>query len=144
MGVPARYVEGYCIPLSVMSEGQGVDAEYSQWYQGPSQVTEEGVLMVNVTDAQAHAWVEIYLEGYGFVPFEVTPPDFMDETPLNFNFGGAASSSFSRILENSTSARAKPIPEKVPKIIESITPRALSALIVSAPSTAQLVVISGK
>lgn len=100
MGVPARYVEGYCIPLSVMSEGQGVDAEYSQWYQGPSQVTEEGVLMVNVTDAQAHAWVEIYLEGYGFVPFEVTPPDFMDETPLNFNFGGLFENLFNAQLPN--------------------------------------------
>lgn len=88
MGIPARYVEGYCIPLSTMSEGQGVDANYDEWFQGPNQVAEEGVLTVNVTDAQAHAWVEIYLEGYGFVPFEMTPPDFMDETPINFDFGG--------------------------------------------------------
>lgn len=102
MGVPARYVEGYCIPLSVMSEGQAVDAEYSRWYQGPSQVTEEGVLMVNVTDAQAHAWVEIYLEGYGFVPFEVTPPDFMEETPLNFDFGGLFGNLFGTQLPNTS------------------------------------------
>lgn len=88
MGIPARYVEGYCIPLSTMSEGQGVEANYDEWFQGPNQVAEEGVLTVNVTDAQAHAWVEIYLEGYGFVPFEMTPPDFMDETPINFDFGG--------------------------------------------------------
>ena len=87
MGIPARYVEGYCIPLSVMSEGQPVNENYADWYQGPSQVGEEGVLTVDVTDAQAHAWVEIYLEGYGFVPFEMTPPDFMDETEANFNFG---------------------------------------------------------
>lgn len=88
MGIPARYVEGYCIPLSVMSEGQPVDENYAEWYQGPSQITEEGVLSVNVTDAQAHAWVEIYLEGYGFVPFEMTPPDFMDEAEEGFDFGG--------------------------------------------------------
>ena len=98
MGIPARYVEGYCIPLSVMSEGQAVNAPYSEWYQGPTQVTEEGVLTVDVTDAQAHAWVEIYLEGYGFVPFEMTPPDFMDETPLNFNFGGLFDNLFSMEL----------------------------------------------
>lgn len=86
MGIPARYVEGYCIPLSVMSEGQPVNENYDEWYQGPNQVGEEGVLQVDVTDAQAHAWVEIYLEGYGFVPFEMTPPDFMDEAEENFNF----------------------------------------------------------
>lgn len=98
MGIPARYVEGYCIPLSTMSEGQGVDANYDEWYQGPTQVAEEGVLTVNVTDAQAHAWVEIYLEGYGFVPFEMTPPDFMDETPINFDFGGIFDNLFSTPL----------------------------------------------
>ncbi len=87
MGVPARYVEGYCIPLSVMSNGQAVNVPYSEWYQGPTQVTENGVMTVNVTDAQAHAWVEIYLEGYGFVPFEMTPPDFAEENNLNFDFG---------------------------------------------------------
>lgn len=98
MGIPARYVEGYCIPLSTMSEGQAVDANYDEWYQGPNQVSEEGVLTVNVTDAQAHAWVEIYLEGYGFVPFEMTPPDFMDETPINFDFGGIFDNLFSTEL----------------------------------------------
>lgn len=80
MGIPARYVEGYCIPLSTMSEGRPINEEYSDWFQGPTQIAEEGVLSVDVTDAQAHAWVEIYLEGYGFVPFEMTPPDFMDES----------------------------------------------------------------
>ena len=31
---------------------------------------------VEVSDYYAHAWVEVYLEGQGFVPFEVTPPSF--------------------------------------------------------------------
>lgn len=98
MGIPARYVEGYCIPLSTMSEGEAVKVNYDDWYQGPSQVAEEGVLTVDVTDAQAHAWVEIYLEGYGFVPFEMTPPDFMEETEANFNFGGLFNGLFSMEL----------------------------------------------
>lgn len=98
MGIPARYVEGYCIPLSVMSDGQPIQAEYNQWYQGPSLVAEEGVLSVDVTDAQAHAWVEIYLEGYGFVPFEMTPPDFLEDNPTNFNFGNLFDGLFSMDL----------------------------------------------
>lgn len=98
MGIPARYVEGYCIPLSTMSNGQGIDANYDEWYQGPTQVAEKGVLTVDVTDAQAHAWVEIYLEGYGFVPFEMTPPDFMEDNPTNFDFGGIFDNLFSTPL----------------------------------------------
>ena len=47
-GIPARYVEGYAPWL-----GEG----------GTS----------NVRDSDAHAWVEIYLDGYGWYPVEMTP-----------------------------------------------------------------------
>ncbi len=48
MGIPARYAEGYAVPSG-----------------------EEG--WVDVPDYNAHAWVEIYLSGSGWVPVEVTP-----------------------------------------------------------------------
>ena len=48
LGVPARYVAGYV--ANVPSSGK-----------------------VDVPDSAAHAWVEIYLEGYGWEPIEVTP-----------------------------------------------------------------------
>lgn len=48
MGIPARYVTGYV--ADVPTSGH-----------------------VNVPDSAAHAWVEIYLEGYGWEPVEVTP-----------------------------------------------------------------------
>lgn len=53
-GVPARYVEGYYLPAdeaALLSEGQ------------------HAVL----TEQHAHAWAEYYLDGIGWVPFEVTP-----------------------------------------------------------------------
>lgn len=50
-GIPARYVEGYMLPPSPNKEG-----DYT------------------VTNMNAHAWVEIYLEGFGWVPFEPTAP----------------------------------------------------------------------
>lgn len=50
LGVPARYVEGYRLP-------DGLKA---------GEATE-------VLDTCAHAWVEIYLEGYGWIPVDVTP-----------------------------------------------------------------------
>lgn len=48
MGIPARYVTGYVVDVPASGH-------------------------VNVPDSAAHAWVEIYLEGYGWEPVEVTP-----------------------------------------------------------------------
>ena len=48
LGVPARYVSGY---IADVTAGETVD----------------------VPDQNAHAWVEIYLRGYGWYPVEMTP-----------------------------------------------------------------------
>lgn len=48
LGIPARYVSGFTAELAA---GETVE----------------------VPDSAAHAWVEIYLEGYGWYPVEVTP-----------------------------------------------------------------------
>lgn len=57
MDVPARYATGYVV------DSKDFDEE-----------TEEGntVYKATVKDDMAHAWVEIYLEGVGWVPIEVT------------------------------------------------------------------------
>lgn len=47
LGVPARYVSGYLVQVSA-----------SSWS--------------TVTDEDAHAWVEVYFDGFGWVPIEVT------------------------------------------------------------------------
>lgn len=47
-GIPARYVEGFCIP---------VDSDKT----------------VTVYSYMAHAWPEVYLDGVGWMPFEPTP-----------------------------------------------------------------------
>lgn len=49
IGIPARYVEGYVLP--------------SQPALGTA---------YEVTNKQAHAWVEVYFEGFGWIPFEPT------------------------------------------------------------------------
>lgn len=55
-GIPARYVEGYYLPHSY------VDI-YSE--------TENPTL--DVKDSFAHAWAEIYVDGVGWIPAELTP-----------------------------------------------------------------------
>lgn len=80
MGIPARYVEGYVIPVSSVSEATRVDKDYSEYLTGTSPLGETGVVEVEITDANAHAWVEIYSDGFGWIPVEVTPPSDEEET----------------------------------------------------------------
>ena len=54
LGVPARYVSGYVILQSSFYETQG-------GYVGVAR------------DRNAHAWVEIFVEGIGWLPVEMTP-----------------------------------------------------------------------
>lgn len=55
-GIPARYVSGYAVPADDMMSGDS-----------------EGPFTEDVSDSQAHAWVEVYTQGAGWVPVEVTP-----------------------------------------------------------------------
>lgn len=71
--IPARYVEGYAINSDTNFELLE-NEEYSDYYYGYKKISEEYVLKYDVTDANAHAWVEIYLDGYGWIPVELTPP----------------------------------------------------------------------
>ena len=53
-GIPSRYVEGYLLtPETVKEAGTAETVTVSQKY--------------------AHAWPEIYLDGMGWIPIEVTP-----------------------------------------------------------------------
>lgn len=47
-GIPARYVQGYCVPVPESGEAY-------------------------VDSSMAHAWPEAYLKGVGWIPFEPTP-----------------------------------------------------------------------
>lgn len=56
MGIPARYASGYVVFPEDFEKSENADGY-------------EAV----VTDQRAHAWAEIYLEDFGWVPLEVTP-----------------------------------------------------------------------
>ena len=53
--IPARYVTGYAAPESIFSED------------------EEGNYTALLQSDNSHAWAEIYLSGYGWIPVETTP-----------------------------------------------------------------------
>lgn len=69
MGIPARYVSGYVI-----------------WKDDFA--AEDGGFTASVLDSRAHAWAEIYLEGVGWVPVEMTPGSYSGMAELRLEKDG--------------------------------------------------------
>lgn len=82
-GIPARYVTGYMIQPSEFEK------------------QEYGTYNASVSDNHAHAWVEIFINNYGWTPIEVTPsysketniyPGYKNKnyisSDINFNISG--------------------------------------------------------
>lgn len=78
-GVPARYAAGYLVDREMFTR------------QG------DGSWSAQVTDESAHAWVEIFLEDYGWTPVEVTPS--ADGTITAF-YPGLGKEAFPKTLKN--------------------------------------------
>lgn len=82
LGIPARYVEGYAIdPTDIAGRGEILsDKEYSQYYDGFSPLQTNTVVSVDATDANAHAWVEVFDSDVGgWIVAEVTPISYEEE-----------------------------------------------------------------
>ena len=111
MGIPARYCEGYVIPISLVYENAVLtENDFNEWYSGKKDMEMDAVLKVPVNDSYAHAWVEIYLDGYGFVPFEATIPSFDDEDNsylFNLNLFGVLTSNTFNFEEFGTPTNPK-------------------------------------
>jgi len=67
--------EGYCVHFAsamvIMARTLGIPARYVEGYILPALPTIDGRFWV--TNQYAHAWVEAYFEGFGWVKFEPTP-----------------------------------------------------------------------
>lgn len=75
MGIPARYVEGYAVDTADMTERgeQAEEEKYEDYYDGYTPIGITGVITVEATDADSHAWVEVYHEDTGWYVVELTP-----------------------------------------------------------------------
>lgn len=87
-GVPTRYVEGYVFNTTALDRiaangGEGEDDAQNEVSTDGSQAGASAgsgedkaapfLGTYTLTERQAHAWVEYYLDGVGWVPFDVTP-----------------------------------------------------------------------
>ncbi len=74
-GVPARYVEGYVAKPMNIRNGKSIGTETLMvpYEDGTEKKQDIAVREVRISDAGAHAWVEVYKDGWGWVPVEMTP-----------------------------------------------------------------------
>jgi Transglutaminase-like enzymes, putative cysteine proteases len=75
LGYMTRYVEGYVIdPADISADGQVMDGEkQDDYYSGYMPLDETAVVSVDITDAGAHAWIEVYDWSCGWRVVDVTP-----------------------------------------------------------------------
>lgn len=87
-GIPSRYCEGYVIDYDDIMIDGNLDrkSDYDQYYSGYNPLGRTAVMNVPVTDANAHAWVEMYVNNRWIVA-DVTPyagDDDRNATNTNF------------------------------------------------------------
>ena len=95
-GIPARYVEGYVVTASGISESAtSGEGDAGLYYTGNNPLNNTALITTEVTDGDAHAWTEVYIDDFGWVPFEFTVPDDGSTASSYADF----LSSLSRILD---------------------------------------------
>lgn len=74
-GVPSRYVEGYIAKPISIKNGKIIGSETITFPSEDGGQKNQTVTMreVRISDAGAHAWVEVYKDGLGWIPVEMTP-----------------------------------------------------------------------
>ncbi len=73
LGIPARYVEGYAMDYPVIMQGTALEDEnVADWITGVVPLS-SSVMNFELSDYNAHAWVEVYKDGVGWVTVDTTP-----------------------------------------------------------------------
>lgn len=79
-GIPARYVEGYAVTQNnIMDRAALAEESYDDFFLGENTLGVTDVVTVEVTDGEAHAWTEIFIDGFGWIPVDLTAPDEDEE-----------------------------------------------------------------
>lgn len=93
LGIPARYCEGYIVSTDMMKDG-----EYNS----------DGSVTVILDDSASHAWCEFYIDGYGWVPYELTPGYYDTEAQVSQEEQTTTTSEASPETETQTETQTEP------------------------------------
>lgn len=82
LGIPARYVGGYAIDRTDITGSQMTSDEYYSEFILEYGDDSLGIREVKIDDSFAHAWVEVYVDGLGWIVTDPTPPDYDGEDEM--------------------------------------------------------------
>jgi transglutaminase-like putative cysteine protease len=98
--------EGYCSyyasAMTILARCAGLPARYVEGYMLPPDPLKDDRTAYIISNMQAHAWVEIYFEGYGWLPFEPTSPfrpRFYTTVPSGTYFSNIYNSAYADYME---------------------------------------------
>ncbi len=95
LGIPARYCEGYVVDYMDVVDGTMVSEENTEeWAEGYSTFDRTAVMDVDITDANAHAWCEVWIDGFGWAAVDPTPASGDDEEEEDESFWDALQNNF--------------------------------------------------
>ena len=97
------YSEYFASAMTVMLRSVGIPARLATGYTTGDKVLGEDIYVV--TDSHSHGWVEAYMPGYGWIPFEPTPGKSLpNPVPPELEIGtGAVTSTADDPLEDDCS-----------------------------------------
>lgn len=100
LGIPSRYIEGYVLTYDEIANGTVVTNEsYESYYHSNSGKTaSKTVIEAKINDSKAHAWTEVYIDGFGWTVADMTPASLETD---NESFWSAFAKLFSSTNERS-------------------------------------------
>ncbi len=122
------YCEHFATAMAMLLRASGVPARFIEGYASPS-VSEAG--LYEVTNAQAHAWVEYYSSLYGFITADPSPASALPRTLTRAEMretpsAGASSASAGEAPSPSSAPASSAAPSSAPSSLSPRSPAASS------------------